>query len=239
MLTLMFAFLIITLFYPDILLPIIEWIKLQIEYLWKWNYLLAFASALAESLPIIGTIIPGQAIMLSVGWFYGGLGYTQFFWVLICAILGSVISNAIWYFMGKYYGEEFFKNYWIWVGIEQTELKYLKKWVESWGLWGIILSKFHPHFRAFLPFIAGSMGFTKYRFWISNIIASTLWAITFISIWIFFAQYYEIILKYIGWIFTGILISVIAYFWYFKNEAFRKYWQEKNAEMQAKYELKK
>jgi len=39
-------------------MPIIEWIKLQIESLGKWNYLLAFISALAESLPIIGTIIP-------------------------------------------------------------------------------------------------------------------------------------------------------------------------------------
>jgi hypothetical protein len=64
----MMLFLIVTLFKPDLLLPIIDWIKLQIEWLWKWNYLLAFISALAESLPIIGTIIPGQVIMLSVWW---------------------------------------------------------------------------------------------------------------------------------------------------------------------------
>lgn len=234
MLTAMFAFLIITLFYPDILLPLIEWIKIRIESLGEWNYLLAFVSALAESLPIIGTIIPGQTIMLSVGGFYGGLWYTQFFWVLICAIAGSVISNAFGYFMGKYYGEDFFKKYWLWVGIEQTELKYLKKWVETWGLWGIILSKFHPHFRAFLPFIAGSMGFTKYRFWISNIIASILWAITFISIGIFFAEYYEVILKYIWWIFTGIMIIILVYFWFFKNDSLREYWREKNKELETK-----
>jgi len=161
---------------------------------------------------------------------------TQFTFVLIFAILGSVISNAIGYYMGKYYWEDFFKNYGLWIWIEQTELKYLKKWVETWGLWGIILSKFHPHFRAFLPFIAGSMGFTSTRFWISNIIASTIWAAVFITIGIFFAEYYEVILKYIWWVFTGILVSLAAYFWIFKKQAVQQYWREKNKEMEAKYQ---
>lgn len=235
LLSLMMLFLVVTLFNPSILEPIIEWIKLWIESLWKWNYLLAFISALAESLPIIGTIIPWQVVMLSVGGFYGGTWVAQFFWVLWCAILWSVISNAIGYFLWKYYGEDFFKTYWVWVGIEQTELKYLKKWVNTWGAWGIILSKFHPHFRAFLPFIAGSMWFKQTRFWIYNILASTLWAMTFITIGIFFAEYYEVILKYIGWIFTWILACVWLYFWNFKREALMKYWQEKNKEMEAKY----
>ena len=139
------------------------------------------------------------------------------------------------YSYSKYYGEDFFKSYGVWVWIEQTELKYLKKWVQTWGLWGIILSKFHPHFRAFLPFIAWSMWFTRYRFWISNIIASTIWASVFITIWIFFAEYYEVIIKYIGWVFTLILICIWLYFWKFKREAMIEYWREKNSEMEKKY----
>ena len=235
LLSLMMLFLIVTLFKPDLLKPIIEWIKVQVELLWKWNYLIAFVSALAESLPIIGTIIPWQVIMLSVWGFYGWTWITQFLWVLWFAILWSIISNAIGYFLWKYYGEDFFKTYGVWVWIEQTELKYLKKWVNTWWAWGIILSKFHTHFRAFLPFIAGSMGFKQTRFWIYNVIASTLWAATFISIWIFFAEYYEVILKYIWWIFTGILVSIGIYFWKFRKEALLRYWEEKNNEMQQKY----
>lgn len=232
----MFAFLILTLFKPSLLEPVIEWIKIQIESLWRWNYLLAFISALAESLPIIGTIIPWQVVMLSVGWFYGWTWVTQFFWVLFFAILWSIISNSIGYFLGKKYWESFFEKYGVWVGIEKTELKYLKKWVNTWGAWGIILSKFHPHFRAFLPFIAGSMWFKQLKFWIFNVIASTLWATTFITIGIFFAEYYETILKYLGWVFTGIIVSAFWYYWFFKREAMLKYWKEKNLEMQQKYQ---
>ena len=236
LLSLMFVFLVVTLFKPSLLEPIIEWIKMQIEALWKWNYLLAFISALVESLPIIWTIVPGQVIMLSVGGFYGWLGLEQFLWVLICAISGSIISNAIWYYLGKHYGESFFEKYGMWIGIEKTELKYLKKWVNTWWPWGIILSKFHPHARAFLPFIAGSMGFLKIKFWVYNIIASTLWATTFITIWIFFAEYYETILKYIGYILMGIMLLILAYFWTFRRESLTTYWKEKQAEMEAKYQ---
>jgi len=231
----MFAFITVSLFKPDILLPIIEWIKSQVESLWKWNYALAFVSALLESLPIVWTIIPWQAILLSVWGFYGSLGYTELIWVLISAIAGSVVSNAIGYFLWKRYGEDFFKHYWMWVGIEQTELKYLKKWVETWGPWGIILSKFHAHARAFLPFIAGSMGFSSKKFWIYNILASTLWAIVFIVIWVFFAEYYEQIIKYIGHIMLGIIWLLFLYLWFYKRENLVLYWQEKSKEMEEKY----
>lgn len=234
----MMLFLLVSLFKPDILLPIIEWIKSQIESLGRWNYLLAFVSALAESLPIIWAILPGQTIMISVWGFYGAIGWTQFLGVLLAAIGGSIISNAFWYFLGKYYGESFFEKYGMWIGIEKTELKYLKKWVETWGVWGIILSKFHPQGRAFLPFIAGSMWFSRWRFWLSNILASTLWAIFFITIGVFFAQYYEAIIKYMGYVFMWGILVVVWYFWFFRREAFLKYWQEKNAEIQAKYENK-
>ncbi len=235
LLILMFGFLLLSFFYPDILLPVIEWIKSQIELLGKWNYMLAFLSALAESLPIIGTIIPGQVILLSVGGFYGGLSITNFFWVLLSAIAGSVLSNALGYYLWKYYGESFFKSYGLWIGIEQTELKYLKKWVNTWGSWGIIISKFHPQARALLPFIAGSMGFLKTKFWVYNIIASSLWAITFITIWIFFAEYYENIIRYMGYGMLGIILSILWYMWLFKKEKLIEYWQEKNREMEAKY----
>lgn len=234
-LVMMFAFIIISLFHPDILLPLIEWIKSQVESIGKWNYILAFISALLESLPIIWSIIPGQVILLSVGWFYGALWYGQFFWILVSAILGSIISNAVWYFLWKHYGEDFFKQYGIWVGIEQTELKYLKKWVETWGPWGIILSKFHAHARAFLPFIAGSMGFSSKKFWVYNILASTLWAIIFVSIGVFFAEYYEVIIKYIGHIMLGIMWALFIYLWLYKKESLVSYWQEKNKEMEEKY----
>ncbi len=238
LIALMFVMMIVLLFRPELFEPVIEWIKNLIEHLGKLNYLLAFVSALLESLPLVWSIFPGQVVMLSVGGFYGGQGITQFLWVAFFAIFGSVISNSVWYFLGRYYGEDFFEKYGMWVGIEETELKYLKKWVDTWGAWGIILSKFHAHLRAFLPFIAGSMGLSTKRFWIFNCIGSTVWAFSFILIGIFFAEYYEQILKYFGWIFTGIMIVVLWYFYLFRRDKLVWYFKQKQADIEAKQQRK-
>lgn len=231
----MFAFLTISLFKPSLLEWIIEWIKSQIEFIGKWNYLLAWVSALLESLPIIGTIIPGQVILMSVWGFYGWENMTQFIGVLITAIAGSIISNGIWYILGKYYGESFFKTYWMWVGIQETELKYMKKSVDTWGPGGIILSKFHQHFRAFMPFIAWSMWLISRKFWIYNIIASILWAITFVCVGIFFAEYYKEILKYLHYIVLLTLVWFWLYIYKYKKKEFLTYIEEKNKEIENKY----
>lgn len=52
---------------PDWIKDGIKWIGELIHTLGNWNYLIAFASACAESLPIIGTAIPGMNIMILVG----------------------------------------------------------------------------------------------------------------------------------------------------------------------------
>lgn len=225
----------ISLFKPSILEWLVEWIKIQIESLGKWNYLLAGVSALLESLPIIGSIVPGQVILMSAWGFYGGTGWAQFIGIMIAAITGSIVSNGIWYLLGKHYGEGFFKNYGMWVGIQETELKYMKKSVNTWGPGGIVLSKFHQHFRTFMPFIAGSMGLLSKKFWIYNVIASILWAATFVGIGIFFAEYYKEIIKYIQYIILGSMWAFAIYIWKFKKEAFLRYIEEKNKEIERKY----
>ncbi|USN59399.1 MAG: VTT domain-containing protein [Candidatus Peribacteria bacterium] len=84
------------------------------------------------------------------------------------------------YYLGKIHGEEFFKRYGLWFGIGETEVRYIKKGIKKWGIWGIILGKFHPAIRAFMPFIAGSMGMKSKHFMYSSIIASILRAFAMI-----------------------------------------------------------
>jgi len=52
---------------PEIIKSGIAWIEILIRSLGNWNYLIAFASACVESLPIIGTAVPGMNIMILVG----------------------------------------------------------------------------------------------------------------------------------------------------------------------------
>ena len=48
----------------------VVWIGELIKTLGSWNYLIAFLSACVESLPIIGTAVPGMNVMILVGGFW-------------------------------------------------------------------------------------------------------------------------------------------------------------------------
>jgi membrane protein DedA with SNARE-associated domain len=224
----------IAIFKPALIEQFIGWMEKQIHVLGSWNYLIAFASSIIESFPVVGVLVPGQQVMLLVGGFFGKLGQIQLGYMIVFAIIGALIGNAIGYFLGKWYGHEFLERYGDWFGLGRTELKYLKKQIEKNGAWFIILGKFHNFTRAFIPFIAGSMGMHTGKFWIYNIIGSVLWAGTIITLGVAFVTYYKTILSYFSYILMGIMICSIMYIYFFKREAFMIYIKEKEKEIEDK-----
>lgn len=224
----------IAIFKPSWIKLFIDWMTIQIHSLGNWNYLIAFASSMIESFPVIGVFIPGQNIMLLVGGVFGKLGYVQFGSIIGLAIIGALIGNAIGYFLGKWYGYVFLEQYGDWFGLGRTETKYLQKQIEKNGAWFIIFGKFHGFTRAFIPFIAGSMGMQTGKFWIYNIIGSILWATTIVILGMAVVAYQEMILSYLSYILMGILMCVMIYVYFFKKEAFMAYVKEKEKEIEDK-----
>lgn len=76
------------------------------------------------------------------------------------------------------------------------------------------------------------------KFWLYNSIGSIFWAVSLTLIGVFFIQNYETILDNIGKITTGFLILFLIYIFIFKKEAVKKYWEDKNREMEEKYNQK-
>ena len=225
-------FWILTLFKPELVKDFIEWIKTIIEGLWYWNYLIIFITSLIESFPVLGVVVPGQNILLIVWWFFSEISRENLYYVILIASIWAIISNYIWYFLGIYYWEKFFKKYGLWFWIWQTEVKYLKKWVKKWWAWGIILWKFHNLTRAFVPFIAGSMRMHHKSFFIYNIIGSTVRATTIVILWVVFAEYYEAVIDYFWYIMMWIMLLTWIYIYKFKKTEFLQYMREKNEEIE-------
>lgn len=231
---LVFGLLAIALFKPDWMELFIVWMERQIHSLGSWNYLIAFSSSIIESFPVIGVLVPGQQIMLLVGGFFGKLGQTELGFMVCFAIIGALIGNAIGYFLGKWYGTAFLERYGDWFGLGRTELKYLRKQIEKNGAWFIIFGKFHNFTRAFIPFIAGSMGMHTGKFWMYNIVGSILWATTIITLGVVFVTYYKVILSSLSYILGGIFICFALYIYFFKRAAFLSYLKEKEQEIEDK-----
>lgn len=210
----------------------IEWMRLIVESIWYWNYFIGFSSSLIEAFPVIWVVIPGQNILLIVWWFFWAISYLNLIYLMIIASLWAIIWNYIWYILWKYYWDSFFTKYWNWFWIWLTEVKYLKKSIDKWWAWGIILWKFHPMTRAFLPFIAWSMWMKSISFMIYNIVWSIIRSVTIIWLGVVFVEYYEILLEHAWKIMFVILAIVWWYIYKYKRVEFMNYMKEKNAELE-------
>lgn len=51
------------------------------------------------------------------------------------------------------------------------------------------------------------------RFWLANIFGSSLWAVSILLLGVFAVENYEVILRYLNYVFLGVIVlGVIIYF---------------------------
>ena len=205
---------IVSLIKPDWIKFGIEWIGELIKTLGNWNYLIAFTSACIESLPIIGTAVPGMNVMILV---WGFWWKSHIILTILLASIGAMIGNYLGYWIGKWYGHEI---------------------IEKYGEY-IVLGKFHNFTRSFVPFIAWASGMWEKNFWSYNIVGSIIWAVSVNLLGIFFIDQYESILDNLGKIMLGILVIVFGYFWFYKKETLKQYIRDKQNEIERKIENQK
>ncbi len=230
LLTITLAF--IAVFKKEWIEAFIEWMKIIVEWIGYWNYVIWFSSSLIEAFPVIWVVIPWQNILLVVGWFFWAISYLNLIYLMIIASIWAILWNYIGYVLWKYYWDSFFTKYGNWFGIWLTEVKYLKKSIDKWWAWWIILWKFHPMTRAFLPFIAWSMWMKSIKFMIYNIIGSIIRSITIIWLGVIFVEYYEILLEHAWKIMIIIFWAIAFYIYKFKKKEFMQYLHEKNNELE-------
>ncbi len=223
---------IISIFDKQLIIDLIKKLEILIQWLWNWNYLIAFSSSLIEAFPVLWVVVPGQNILLIVGSFFAKISTSNLIYIYIIASLWAIIWNYIWYLLWKIYWDSFFAKYWIWFWIWLTEVRYLKKWINKWWPLWITLWKFHPITRAFLPFIAWSMWMKSMTFMLYNILWSIIRSITIITLWVVFWKYYETIVNHIWKVMLVILFILWIYIYKYKKKEFMQYMEEKNAELE-------
>ncbi len=225
-----FWLLFISIFRKDLMTDFMSYLENLINILWFYNYIIALFSSIVETFPILWAIVPGQNIMLLVGWFFGKISYYNLVILIFIASIWALIWNHIWYLMWKKYWDSFFEKYWIYVWIWKTEVEYIKSWINKWWWVAITLWKFNNLTRCILPFIAGSMQMKNKKFFIYNALWSILRATSIILLWVVFANIYKFLIKYSWRISLVILVIIWIYIYFFKKEEFIKYWNAKNKE---------
>lgn len=211
--TAMVAIGLLSLFRPDIMREIIDWMWVQIKSWWNWNYIILFFVAMIESFPFVGVVVPGMNLMILVGGFFVAKQWDIFPLAAFLAMTGACLGNALGYFMGRYGHPDTMKKYgaFFWAG--PKELAWLEKQIHKNWFWFIVGGKFHNLLRAFIPYIAWAHKMAWVRFWFANIFGSSLWAVSILLVWVFAVENYEVILQYLSYIILAIIAGAIIIYY--------------------------
>jgi len=137
-----------------------------------------FLIALAESLAIVGILVPGVVILLGAGTLIGN-GTLDFWPMMAWAVAGAIIGDAISFQLGRHF-ERASKH----LSCFKKHPEHLEKghaFFDKWGELSVIIGRFFGPIRAIIPLIAGLMGMTPARFYAANIFSALLWAPAYLA----------------------------------------------------------
>lgn len=161
-------------------------------YILNGGFYLILLVVFAETGLFVGFFLPGDS-MLIVSGIYSDLLAKQFFdmhySIMMAAVaFAGIIGNFVGYWFGKKYGSFLYER-------EDSFLfkkKYLfaaKNFYEKKGGFTVIIARFLPIVRTFVPIVAGIVKMDYKKFALYNIVGSILWVYSMMLAGRFFHQY--------------------------------------------------
>jgi membrane-associated protein len=139
------------------------------------GYLGMFAIVFAETGLLVGFFLPGDSLLFTAG-FLASQDYLNIWLLVIVCFVAAVLGDATGYFIGHRWGRNLFNK-------EESRFfkpKYLRQaesFFEKHGGKAIILARFMPIVRTFIPVIAGVSAMPYRRFFTYNIVGGFVWAV--------------------------------------------------------------
>ena len=148
---------------------IIQWIQLHPST----AGIAVFALSMAESLVVVGLLVPGTAMMFAVGALVG-TGVLGLWSTLAWAAAGAIMGDSLGYWLGVRYQESLhgrwpFNRHPHW--LEQGEAFFHRHGGKS-----IFIGRFVGPMRPMIPLVAGMLGMRPAVFYPANILSGLAWA---------------------------------------------------------------
>ena len=132
-----------------------------------------FAASLLEALAVIGTVIPGSAIVFAAGMLIG-LGELNPWWAAAMAVSGAILGDGISYWLGHHFQDRI-RTVWplnkFPALFERGQLYFEKNGGKS-----VFLARFLGPVRAIVPVVAGMTGMPARQFYAMNLLSALAWA---------------------------------------------------------------
>lgn len=152
----------------------------------SWTYLLLFLIIFTETGFIVMPFLPGDSLLFAIGTF-AARGSLDFWSICGTLFMAALLGDNINYSVGKFLGPKIFAK----ENHKLFNVKHLEKAQNFYAKYGaktIILARFVPIVRTFVPFVAGIGKMTYKKFISFSIIGATLWIFSFVPLGYFFGN---------------------------------------------------
>jgi len=138
----------------------------------SWVYAILFAIIFAETGFVVTPFLPGDSLLFAAGALCarGDLSLPVMLGLLV---LAAFAGNTVNYAIGRYIGPRVFQS-----SHRLLNKKYLDRahaFFEAYGGKAIVLGRFVPIVRTFVPFVAGAVEMTTGSFVVYNIVGAAAW----------------------------------------------------------------
>jgi membrane protein DedA with SNARE-associated domain len=138
---------------------------------------------------LTGTVLEGETILL-LGGLAARLGYLEFPWVIVCAFIGALTGDQLFFLLGRYHGPKILGKFPAW----SRQADKAGRLLERQRVPIVLGFRFIYGIRSVTPFVIGMSRIPYLEFVVLNVIGAALWAIVIGTLGYVFGHGLELIL---------------------------------------------
>ena len=184
----------------DLILHLDRHLMVWIAAYGAWIYVILFAIVFAETGLVVTPFLPGDSLLFIAG-SLAALGNMDVHLLMMTLLIAAVLGNTCNYEVGRYFGARFFVN-------NQAKIlnpRYLERshaFFERWGSAAVVLARFVPFLRTYVPFVAGMARMTRAKYLAYTVFGAAVWVGSLVYLGYFFGN--------IPWVKQNLGVLVIA-----------------------------
>lgn len=138
-----------------------------------WIYAILFVVIFAETGLVVTPFLPGDSLLFIAG-SLAALGGMDVHFLVLTMFTAAILGNITNYEIGRYVGKRLFvkqESRWL----NPTHIARTHAFFERWGGAAVILARFVPFLRTYVPFVAGLGAMSRPTYWSYTVFGAAAW----------------------------------------------------------------
>lgn len=170
----------------DIILHLDRHLTVWIAAYGAWIYAILFIIVFAETGLVVAPFLPGDSLLFIAG-SLAALGSMDVHLLVLLLLCAAVLGNICNYEIGRYFGVRFFVNDKAKI-LNPKHLQRTHEFFERWGPAAVVLARFVPFLRTYVPFVAGMSVMTRGKYVAYTIFGAITWVGSLVYLGFFFGN---------------------------------------------------